>query len=116
MVSSEGKIMVFLKNSSSTKDSKSQSRVRSIRCLETKLPGICIHSIWHLRCFLFSIFIVLHTKNPPHDVNALWCVRLRSHDAKSMLNVATFLKTAVYESKSRISSVLFTCERFLRVR
>ena len=31
-----------------------------------------------------------------HDQDAFWCVRLPSHDAKAMLNVATLLKTADY--------------------
>ena len=33
-----------------------------------------------------------------HDLNAFWCVRLPSRDAKSMLNVATILKTAAAET------------------
>ena len=40
-------------------------------------------------------WIVLSTKLLSHDLNAFWCVRLPSRDAKSMLNVATFFKTAV---------------------
>ena len=46
--------------------------------------------------FVRSISIVLLTKLLSHDLNAFWCVRLSSRDAKSMLNVATFLKTAVF--------------------
>ena len=46
-------------------------------------------------CPFFSI--VLRSKLLSHDLNATWwCVRLPSRDAKSMLNVATFLKTAVH--------------------
>ena len=45
--------------------------------------------------FVRSISTVLRTKLLSHDLNAFWCVRLPSHDAKSMLNVTTFLKTAV---------------------
>ena len=48
--------------------------------------------------FVRSISIVLHMKLLSHDLNAIWCVRLPSRDAKSMLNVATFLKTAVLTS------------------
>ena len=39
--------------------------------------------------------IVLCTKLLSHDLNPFWCVRLPSCDAKSMLNVAPFLRTAV---------------------
>ena len=42
-----------------------------------------------------TISVVLRTKCSSHDQNAFWCVRLSSRDAKSMLTVATFLKTAV---------------------
>ena len=45
--------------------------------------------------FVRSISIVLSMKLLSHDLNAFWCVRLPSRDAKSMLNVVTFLKTAV---------------------
>ena len=42
--------------------------------------------------FVPSVSIVLRTKLLSHDLNAFWCVRLPSRDAKSMLNVATSLK------------------------
>ena len=45
--------------------------------------------------FVRSISIVLRTTLLSHDLNEFWCVPLPSRDAKSMLNVATFLKTAV---------------------
>ena len=54
-----------------------------------------VHSIWLAKFFVRSISIVWHTKLLSHDLNAFWCVRLPSCDAKSMLNVATFLKMAV---------------------
>ena len=47
---------------------------------------------------MHSISIVLRTKLLSHDLNAFWCVRLPSRDTKSMLNVATFLKTAVHDA------------------
>ena len=54
-----------------------------------------MRSISVSKFFVRSISIVLCTKLLSHDLNAFWCVRLPSRDAKSMLNVATFLKTAV---------------------
>ena len=48
-----------------------------------------------IEVFVRSISIVLRTKLLSHDINVIWCVRLPSRDARSMLNVATFLKTAV---------------------
>ena len=49
-------------------------------------------------CFICSICIVL-VRNYCHiNLNAFCCARLQSRDAKSMLNVATFLKTAVLPS------------------
>ena len=50
-----------------------------------------------LPCFIRSISVVLHTKLQSHDLNAFWCARLWSRDAKSMLNVATFLKMGVQD-------------------
>ena len=45
--------------------------------------------------FSMSSSIVLLTKLPSHNLDALWCVLLPSHDGKSMLNLVTFLQTAV---------------------
>ena len=45
--------------------------------------------------FVCSKSIVLRTKLLSYDLTAFWCVLLPSRDAKSMLNVSTFLKTAV---------------------
>ena len=55
-------------------------------------------SIWLSLFFHCSVSIVLRTKLPSHDPNAFWFVRLPSRDAKSMLNVAPFLKTTVIRS------------------
>ena len=46
------------------------------------------------------ISIVLRTRLLSHDLNTFWCVRLSSRDAKSVLNVATFLKMAL-QTKNR---------------
>ena len=51
------------------------------------------HSIWLSPCFHHSISIVLLTKLPSYDLNAIWCARLPSRDAKSIVNMATFFKT-----------------------
>ena len=59
-----------------------------------------VHSICLSRFFVRSISIVLCTKLLSHDLNAFWCVRSPSCDAKSMLNVATFLKTAAEMTKA----------------
>ena len=42
-----------------------------------------------IEVFLSVLFLwnVLRTKLLSHDLNAFWCVRLPSRDAKSMLNV-----------------------------
>ena len=50
-----------------------------------------VRSIWLRNFFIRSISIVLRTKFLSHDLNAFWCVPLPSRDAKTMLNVATFL-------------------------
>ena len=54
-----------------------------------------MRSISVSKFFVRSVSIGLRTKLLSHDLNAFWCVRLPSRDAKSMLNVATFLKTVV---------------------
>ena len=51
-------------------------------------------SMWPSQSYLRSVSIVLGTKLPSYDPNAFQRVRLPSSDAKSMLNVATILKTA----------------------
>ena len=48
------------------------------------------------KIFICSSFIVLHMKLLSHGLNAFRSVQLLSSDAKSMFNVATFLKMAVH--------------------
>ena len=48
--------------------------------------------------FALYISIVSRTKFLSHDLNAFWCVRLPSRDAKSMLNVANLVPRVVLES------------------
>ena len=59
-----------------------------------------------VEAFYRSISIVLRTKLLSHYLNTFWCVRLPSDDAKSMLNVATFLKTAVYTNSLVLVAVM----------
>ena len=60
-----------------------------------------VNSIWLSPCFLCSFSIVFWMKLLSHDLNAFWCVRLLSRDAKSLLNVAMFMKTAVIHAETR---------------
>ena len=92
MVPVEQKQWIFLlKITASNECSNSGNHNKGNNFLERRT----VHSIWMSTCLICSI--VLHTKLLSHDLDAFCCVRLLSHDAKSVLNVATFLKMAVHE-------------------